>query len=47
MNLTSYEPRYWWRQNGPLAGWYDENIPIADALYDNYLEEIRREGELL
>ena len=26
--------------------WYDENIPIADALYDDYLEEIRREGEL-
>jgi len=26
--------------------WYDENIPIADALYDNYLEELRREGEL-
>jgi len=26
--------------------WYDENIPIADALYDDYLEELRREGEL-
>ncbi len=27
--------------------WYDENIPIADALYDEYLEDLRREGELL
>ena len=26
--------------------WYDEYIPIADALYDEYLEELRREGEL-
>lgn len=26
--------------------WYDENIPIADALYEEYLEELRREGEL-
>ena len=26
--------------------WYDENIPIADALYDDYLEELHREGEL-
>ena len=26
--------------------WYDQNIPIADALYDEYLEELRREGEL-
>lgn len=26
--------------------WYDEYIPIADALYDDYLEELRREGEL-
>ena len=27
--------------------WYDENIPIADALYEEYLNELRREGELL
>ena len=26
--------------------WYDENIPIADTLYEEYLEELRREGEL-
>jgi hypothetical protein len=26
--------------------WYDKNIPIADAVYDEYLEELRREGEL-
>ncbi len=26
--------------------WYDENIPIADKLYDQYLEELKREGEL-
>jgi len=26
--------------------WYDEYIPIADALYDDYLEELRKEGEL-
>src|SRR5437764_1881549 len=26
--------------------WYDENISIADELYDEYLEELHREGEL-
>jgi hypothetical protein len=26
--------------------WYDENIPIADALYDDYLEELNKEGKL-
>lgn len=26
--------------------WYDQYIPIADALYDDYLEELREEGEL-
>lgn len=26
--------------------WYREMIPVADALYDEYLEELRREGEL-
>ena len=24
--------------------WYDENIPIADALYDEHLEQLRLEG---
>lgn len=26
------------------VGWYDRNVPLADALYDDYLDEIRREG---
>ena len=26
--------------------WYEEYIPIADTLYDDYLEELRKEGEL-
>ena len=24
--------------------WYDEHVPIADALYDEYLRELEREG---
>ena len=24
--------------------WYDENIPIADRLYDEHLEALRKEG---
>ena len=24
--------------------WYDRNVPIADALYDEVLEELRAEG---
>ncbi|CAN5449047.1 type II toxin-antitoxin system RelE/ParE family toxin [soil metagenome] len=24
--------------------WYEKNVPIADRLYDEYLEEIRKEG---
>src|SRR5665811_852647 len=24
-------------------GWYDQNIPLADDLYDEYLDEIRKE----
>jgi hypothetical protein len=24
--------------------WYDEHVPRADTLYDEYLEELRREG---
>jgi hypothetical protein len=24
--------------------WYETNVPIADRLYDEYLEEIRKEG---
>jgi hypothetical protein len=26
------------------VGWYDRNIPLADELYDGYLDEIREEG---
>ena len=26
--------------------WYRSAIPLADQLYDDYLEELRREGEL-
>jgi hypothetical protein len=26
--------------------WYSDNIPVADALYDEYLEELDREGML-
>jgi hypothetical protein len=28
------------------AEWYDENIPIADDLYDVYLTELKEEGLL-
>ena len=24
--------------------WYDEHVPIADRLYDEYLRELEREG---
>jgi hypothetical protein len=24
--------------------WYDENVPIADRLYDEHLELLRKEG---
>jgi len=27
-----------------FAGWYDEHVPIADKLYDEYLRELEREG---
>jgi hypothetical protein len=26
--------------------WYEEFIPVADRLYEEHLEELRREGEL-
>jgi hypothetical protein len=31
----------WW-----VELWYEENIPKADALYDEHLEELKREGLL-
>jgi hypothetical protein len=27
--------------------WYDENVPRADTLYDEYLQELKEEGLLL
>jgi hypothetical protein len=24
--------------------WYDEHVPLADTLYDEYLQELKREG---
>lgn len=29
---------------GDWTGWYERNIPIADHLYDIYLEELQAEG---
>ena len=26
--------------------WYDVHVPIADRLYDQHLEQLRREGEI-
>ena len=26
--------------------WYDEFVPIADRLYDEYLEQLRKEGKI-
>ena len=26
--------------------WYDVNVPLADCLYDEHLEQLRREGEI-
>jgi hypothetical protein len=31
-------------KRGTWNNWYRENIPIADRLYDEYLDEIRKEG---
>ena len=27
-------------------GWYDVKVPIADRLYDQHLDQLRREGEI-
>lgn len=26
--------------------WYDEFVPVADTLYDDHLEDLRKEGEI-
>jgi hypothetical protein len=31
-------------KRGNWKGWYEQNIPMADDLYDEYLREIRSEG---
>lgn len=31
-------------KSGQWEQWYREAIPVADALYDEYLEDIRKEG---
>jgi hypothetical protein len=31
-------------KTGEWNDWYDTAIPLADDLYDNYLEELRKEG---
>lgn len=33
-------------KTGDWTGWYDEAIPRADTLYDEYLDELRDEGML-
>ena len=33
-------------KTGQWRTWYERMIPIADALYDEHLETLRREGEL-
>jgi hypothetical protein len=33
-------------QTGRWESWYDEMIPIADRLYDEYLATVRRDGVL-
>jgi len=38
--LIGGDKRHRWQQ------WYEEMIPVADRLYDDYLDELRREGLL-
>lgn len=33
-------------KTGQWRIWYDQTIPIADALYDEHLDTLRREGEI-
>ncbi|MEX1046170.1 MAG: type II toxin-antitoxin system RelE/ParE family toxin [Actinomycetota bacterium] len=33
-------------KTGLWKEWYERMVPIADDLYDEYLEELRREGEI-
>lgn len=33
-------------KTGRWKKWYTEMIPVADELYDVYLEELRQEGEI-
>jgi len=31
-------------KRGDWTAWYERNVPLADDLYDEYLDELRREG---
>jgi hypothetical protein len=31
-------------KSGAWNEWYEEAVPVADDLYDEYLEELRKEG---
>jgi hypothetical protein len=45
--LTHAGPRFCYMggdRTGRWQAWYAEAIPKADRLYDEYLEELRREG---
>lgn len=33
-------------KTGRWKEWYEETIPVADRLYDEYLEELHQEGEV-
>ncbi len=33
-------------KTGRWKEWYEEMIPVADRLYEEYLEELRGEGEI-
>ena len=33
-------------KTGRWKAWYEENVPAADALYEEHLEELREEGEI-
>jgi hypothetical protein len=33
-------------KSGRWRAWYKENIPVADALYDEHLATLREEGEI-
>jgi hypothetical protein len=39
------DPRFCcWRDKTGNDRWYEEHVPVADNLYDEYLRELEREG---